>query len=69
MTRAVKLSGLQTRTIALRDRAIRLARDIEARFGKENDITIFARNAYCELHEVSNMLTDAGRLALKDEGE
>ena len=47
---------LQKKAIALRDRVIRLAREIEAQFGKEDDRTIFARNAYCELHEVANML-------------
>jgi hypothetical protein len=47
---------LQRKAIALRDRVIRLAREIEAQFGKEDDRTIFARNAYCELHEVANML-------------
>lgn len=47
---------LQKSAIALRDRVIRLARAIEAEFGKEDDRTIFARNAYCELHEVANMI-------------
>lgn len=53
------ISPLQKKTIALRDRVIRLAREIEAKFGKEDDRTIFARNAYCELHEVANMLETA----------
>jgi len=47
---------LQNKTIALRDRVIRLAREIEAQFGKEDDRTIFARNAYCELQEVANTI-------------
>jgi hypothetical protein len=47
---------LRRRAVELRDGAIQLARDIEAKFGKEDDRTIFARNAYCELQEVSNML-------------
>lgn len=47
---------LQKRAIALRDKVIHLARAIEAKFGKDDDRTIFARNAYCELQEVANML-------------
>lgn len=47
---------LHDRALVLRDNAIRLARAIEAEFGKNDDRTIFARNAYCELHEVANML-------------
>jgi hypothetical protein len=50
---------LQSKAIALRDRVIRFAREIEAKFGKDDDRTIFARNAYCELHEVANMLNEA----------
>lgn len=53
---------LQKQTIVLRDRVIRLARAIEAEFGKEDDRTIFARNAYCELQEVVNTLAKSGVL-------
>jgi hypothetical protein len=52
---------LQKRAIALRDEVIQLARSIEAQVGKDDDRTIFARNASCELQEVSNMLGDPGR--------
>lgn len=51
-----KHAKLQKRTIALRDKVIELARAIEREFGKDDDRTIFARNAYCELQEVSNTL-------------
>jgi hypothetical protein len=60
MTMSVSERRLQKKTIALRDRVIFLAREIEEKFGKEDDRTIFTRNAYCELQEVANMLeTDA----------
>lgn len=59
MTMSVSERRLQKKAVALRDRVIFLAREIEAKFGKEDDRTIFARNAYCELQEVANMLAPA----------
>jgi hypothetical protein len=51
---------LQKRALALLDKVILLARDVEAAFGKDDDRTIFARNAYCELEEVRRMLGGKG---------
>jgi hypothetical protein len=51
---------LQKRALALLDKVILLTRDIEAVFGKDDDRTIFARNAYCELEEVQRMLGGKG---------
>lgn len=56
MSVKLKHEHLHLRTIALRDKVIRLARDIETAFGKDDDRTIFARNAYCELQEVANTI-------------
>lgn len=53
------MKKLQKKTIAPRDKIINLARELEVRFGKEDDRTIFARNAYCELQEIANMLETA----------
>ncbi len=37
---------------------VRLSRAVEAEFGKEDDRTIFAKNANCELYELRGMLGD-----------
>ena len=47
---------MQKQAVLLRDKVIAFARAVEAKFGKDDDRTIFARNAYCELQEVANML-------------
>lgn len=47
---------LRNRTLALRDKVIDLATDLEAQFGADDDRTIFAQNAYCELQEIANTL-------------
>lgn len=51
-----KQAALRNRAVALRDKVIALARDVEAEFGAQDDRTIFARNAYCELQEVANTI-------------
>lgn len=51
-----KHAKLQKRALDLRDKVISLARTIEAEFGADDDRTIFARNAYCELQEVANTI-------------
>lgn len=48
--------SLHQRTDALLRKVVQLSRDVEAKFGKNDDRTIFAKNANCELYELSNML-------------
>lgn len=56
MTR--KRRALHQRTIALLQKVVKLSRDVETEFGKNDDRTIFAKNANCELYELRNMLAD-----------
>lgn len=48
--------SLHRRARNLLDKAVKLSRDVEAEFGKEDDRTIFAKNANCELYELANEL-------------
>lgn len=56
MTRARR--ALHQRTESLLSKVVQLSRDVEVEFGKEDDRTIFAKNANCELYELRNMLAD-----------
>lgn len=47
---------MRNHALTLRDKVIAFARTVEAKFGRDDDRAIFARNAYCELQEVANML-------------
>lgn len=47
---------LQQRTATLLRQVVKLSRDVEAEFGRDDDRTIFAKNANCELYELEQML-------------
>lgn len=49
--------ALHRRTEALLRKVVQLSRDVEAEFGKDDDRTIFAKNANCELYELHKMLS------------
>jgi hypothetical protein len=51
------IRSLHRRSQTLLDRVVQLSRDVEAEFGRDDDRTIFAKNANCELLELTNMLT------------
>ena len=57
MAKPDPIRSLQRRSQALLDRVVKLSRDVEAEFGSNDDRTIFAKNANCELLELTNMLT------------
>lgn len=47
---------LYQRTATLLRKVVELSRDVEAEFGNNDDRTIFAKNANCELYELRQML-------------
>lgn len=57
MTKPDTIRSLHRRSQTLLGRVAQLSRDVEAEFGKDDDRTIFAKNANFELLELTNMLS------------